>query len=225
MPGGIRRASNRRLVLHTPSTNLGPLASGSTVSVPKYPGGIDTPATYADGKTILSSIWLNFLGRIIEAIEAEVGPIGSGGFGSTNESNWIRGHANLRDLLDDITLAKNSFKAGAIVGLHRFTVKKSASLFATVASLSLDVGKKPSNAQPLFFGTMYQGLLSNSTFLPGAAIVRGSCTWTSGTSLALSYRAMALGSAKPGAGGAPVGSYTAEMDGLIVFVPLGSPAA
>jgi len=221
MAPGLRRAANRRLPPLAPSTNLGPQAAGSTVSVPKYPGGLDSATTFEDDKTILSAIWTNYLGRMIEAIEAEVGPIGQP---NLPESSWIAGNANLRDLLDDLTFASNSFKAGAIVGIYRFTLKKAAASFGALASVTLNVGKKPVGAQPIFFGTMFQGLLGNATFLPGAATVRGYCAWTGPTSIALTYRGMALGAANPGAGGAPAGSYIAEMDGVVIFVPLGNPA-
>lgn len=229
MPGKIQQGGR---LLPGPSTpgggaDLGPLAAGQTVTVPRYPGGIDDVGTgktleFADDSSVLVALFTNFLGAIVQAIQTELGPLATNGL---DENKWIAGSANLRDLLDQISLGTASGK-GKLVGVKRWSKTKIG--WGGQITVSADVGYRPAGSpnEVAVWAYLVQGQRTLVEVLTGPTSVRGRALFASSTSTSVNIvlSAAEVGNANPGLGGAPTNgaaSYTVE--GLVFFMPVGNP--
>lgn len=195
-------------------SGLTPAAAEGGLLAPKYPGALDTVPLLLDDTTILSAIVLNFAAALVEAIQAEIGPIATSG---EDRNAWVAGHPNLMELLDKTNAQTPTFKG--FVGLRRFVVTKVHSLFAALNATTVSVAHRPVGVpDPLWFATSNQGNNTNAQMATGATTVAGNPQWAGATAalISLQYRGVA------GDGtGAPTGSSSVTVDGILVFMPVG----
>jgi len=190
---GIRSGRGDRIT-GPPLGTAGSVAqlAGATSLVAQYPQAKDVMPTIADDVTPLSAQWTNYLGLLIEAIEAEIGPFPQGmvRFGAP-----IR---NLKDLLGTAVMSGLSASRsagvnaqGKLFGVQQFHLTKLASLYALVATGSLSspfAWPKSPAKQPLFFAITEAPASGNQDIIAGPAIVRGNATWTTSTAIGYQYR-------------------------------------
>jgi hypothetical protein len=205
-PNRIRRRPPHHSGSVQPAATAGLLA-------PRYPGGFDVKPTLADDATVLSSILLNFIGAIVEAVEAEVGPLANNG---KDKSKWVAGEASLLELLDVLNVQTPTYKG--FVGLRRFIVTKLHSLFAGLSSTVVSVAHRtPNSTFPVFFSTVNQGSNTNAQMGTGATTVAGDSNWLGPASISLQYRGVA------GDGtGQPTGGTNVTMDAILISMPVGT---
>lgn len=189
-------------------------AAQSTL-IPKYPGGIDSAPTITDAETVLSAVFHNFVSTLIEAIEAEVGPIATG----SDPKTWVGGKPSLMHMLDELSITTGTH-AGKIAGLGRFYVSKAGTAFGTATSHNWT---NPSgtvlagNLDPLAFLVPLQTSgISDDDMAAGPICPRGRAGESAGT-ISLTYAAHKAQNA-PFNGGAPTSAKTFTVEGVVVYL-------
>lgn len=171
-------------------TDAAPEAALASVLSVRYPFALDVAPALVEGVTPLSAQWDNYLGLMVEAVQAEIGPIGSltGLIGGVS--------ASLMDFLGTEVAARISVvkgnDAGRIFGLHHVRTAVAGTNYGAATPNSLTItkthGQQPSGVvAPLVFGCP-QGDVLGSLPTTGPWVPRGNAVIDNGANWTMYYR-------------------------------------
>lgn len=213
----IQRSRQRFLVGGSLSSQT-PAAATQSTSVVKYPGGFDQGPPIIDDLTPLVAQWHNYLSLMVEAVMAEVGPIGKNSQSTVGNSTslmrflGVEGAARL-SLYKSVTKSE----AGQLFGVMKAHVSGTGVYANNVQTTSLTNhhGGDPGNRVPLVFACTNQlPTTSVADMAIGPTVMRcDSTTPSSSGNITVRYRACAPG------GGSPSGGATHSADLLVFFMP------
>lgn len=205
MPAAVSNPSGRGRGIVGPP--LGGAGESQPVALPtflvaQYPGAKDLPPTIVDDETPLSAQWTNYLGLLIEAIEAEVGPFPQD---MTRAGVPLR---NLKDLLGTAVMAGLSIPAGIgragpgrLYGVQQLRFRKLATEYAIVESGTITAPfawPRTPPKQPLFFAIPEAPASGVLDLLHGPTIVRGHAWWVNANTIGYEYRGIHTQTSDPG---------------------------
>ncbi len=187
--------------------------------VVRYPAALDTPPAFAgDQSTPVVGLFHNYLGLLIEAVQAEIGPMDLKQFSVPSTLMfWLGTEVTGSRISNWRSQAKTSGgnAAGQIFGLHKRVVSGTGSLYDSTQSTSFNAlqGQHPAFKTPVLLGTMSAGGLGAGVFA-GPATIRGGVTGSPiGT-----YQANYRGANGLFAGGSTANPSTFQADLLIVYM-------
>ncbi len=231
MPGKITGPGRLIPGPGTPSAALAAAGAGQTVTVPKYPGALDdvgsgATLTFADDSTVLVALFTNFLGAVIQTIQAELGALAVNG---KSISTRVAGKATLVEMLDQISLGTVA-NAGKLVGVKRW--RRTSTAWGGQQTLAVDVGFRPNDksnkpvAEVAFWAYLVQGQRTLAEVLTGPVNVRGRALFATaiGSTVNCVMSSAQIANANPGTGGAPTASASFTVEGLLFFMPVGEAA-
>lgn len=157
-----------------------------------YPTVIDTSPNFADGLTPLTAQWINLLQQMLEAVQAEIGPIPPG-----ITRRWMPGPLPANNVVDSLmklmgqqtdiatitdpqksyaglcsAVAGNGKPAGTLFGVQRVQVTRSSwTVTEYDVAFTNPFGRMPGNRRPIAWGYPHQRVSSGAsdTFQTGPA--------------------------------------------------------
>lgn len=203
-----------------PPDSLVEIQAATSLLTVRYPAALDTPPSVLDDVTPLSGVLMNYLGLMLEAIQAEAGPL----------HGVVDYHGSLLRFLGyqlnnrlscwrSFGKAYGGDEAGQVFGLIKRYHSGTGSAFNTaqLGSATSNQGAHPTTKQPLVFGEAPQmgGGTAQQVIDSVGGGVRGRANWTGASSIDYSYRGS---TAKLPPSGASSGAHTQGVH-LLLFFP------
>lgn len=217
-PAAAAARSNTRVVRSSGAGTALALASPSTLVV-RYPAAIDTPPAIAgDQSTPIVGLFHNYLGLLIEAVQAEVGPLDLFQAGQSRDLLYWLGSELTGNRVSNWrsqTKTSGGDAAGQVFGLHKRTVSGASTFYNPTQSTTFSAlqGQHPTTKTPVLFATP-SAFNHGAGIFTGPAIIRGQVTGFAGGA----YPAQFRGANGLFAGGDSSGAGTFQADLLLLYM-------
>lgn len=202
----------------------GPDEAGASVLVPRYPSALDQAPTIGQ-RTPLSGVYWNYLGLLLEVIQAEIGPIAfpfkPGVSARYNLAEWL-GNEVLGNAISNwrsVAKAQGGNARGQIYGITKIFEQGTATFFAgrRTVNKTLSQGAHPLGKDPVLFGhTSARNPATGvghaaSDLFNGPILIRGKADVV-GSTLQVTYRGA------KSSGGQPTGSATFSANLVAIYM-------